>query len=214
MKLRTVSGLISFISVALVASAVAFTASPAVAGNAYGRDGNPGNATGHAENGGPAGTNNGNGNLASAMGSLNAAHASTNGLAHANREQSRVGMLAAYMDAMAVYETAYADVTEADWIIYNELMDDIAALDPDSPTYDGDKAALQAEADLITAAIDAAATDAADNLKDAANKNGLIDATVVDAVNSLLDGKSDDFTHSTVVHDSEDDIVEIINPSE
>jgi hypothetical protein len=213
MKASTKAGLGYFAIAALISGAMAIPAAPANAGNAYGRDGNPGNATGHAE-GGPAGTNNGNGNLASAMGSLNAAHASANGLAHANRAHSRVGKLAAYMDAMAVYETAYADVTEADWIIYNDLMDDIAALDPDSPTYDADKAALQAEADLITAAIDAAATDAAGNLEDAANKDGLIDATVVDAVNSLLDGKSDDFTHSTVVHDSEDDIVEIINPSE
>lgn len=164
MKLRTVSGLISFISVALVASAVAFTASPAVAGNAYGKDGNPGNATGHAENGGPAGTNNGNGNLASAMGSLNAAHASTDGLAHANREQSRVGMLAAYMDAMVVYEDFAGQV--------DDLIDEDAT---------------EEEIAEMQGFADAALLEATGHLEGAANKE--INDDVVDAVDGLLDGK-------------------------
>lgn len=238
MKTGTGTGFGYFTMAALVAGTVAFSVTPANAGNAYGKDGNPGLANGHAENGGPAATNNGNGNLASTMGSLNAAHASANGLAHAN-SNSRVGMLAAYMDAMVVYETEYGLV---DWDAYNDLMDqiadidgqiaglqaDIEALDDTSPTYEADKAALegqiatlegdkgllQADADVLTASLDGAAGDAADNLEGAANKDGLIDPTVVDAVNSLLDGKSEDFTHSTVVHDSEQDIADIINPSD
>ncbi len=238
MKTDTGTGLGYFAMAALVVGAVAFSAPPAMAGNAYGKDGNPGKAAGHTKNGGPAATNNGNGNLASAMGSLNAAHASANGLAHANAK-SKVGMLAAYMDAMVVYEAEYGLV---DWTAYDLIIADIAtingqieglqadieALEPLSPTYEADKTALQgqiavlegdrtslqADADALTAAVDAASTDAAGNLQDAANKDGLIDADVVDAVNSLLDGKSEDFTHSTVVHKSEDGIAEIINPSE
>lgn len=227
-----------FTMAALIAGTVAFSATPANAGNAYGKDGNPGHANGHAGNGGPAGTNNGSGNMASAMGSLNAAHASANGLAHAS-PKSRVGMLAAYMDAMVVYEEEYGLV---DWDAYDDLMDqiadidsqiadlqaDIEALDPEDPDYEtdkaalesdiadleADKAALQADADALTAAVDAAAGDAAGDLQGAANKDGLIDATVVDAVNSLLDGKSEDFTHSPTIHDSEPAIADIINPSD
>ncbi|MBE9556997.1 MAG: hypothetical protein IMF08_09090 [Proteobacteria bacterium] len=238
MKTDMGTGLGYFAMAALVVGAVAFSAPPAMAGNAYGKDGNPGKAAGHAENGGPAATNNGNGNMASAMGSLNAAHASANGLAHANAK-SKVGMLAAYMDAMVVYEAEYGLV---DWAAYDLIIADIAtidgdiaalqadidALDPEDTDYvtdkqaledqigvlEGDKAVLQADADALTAAVDAASTDAAGNLQDAANKDGLIDADVVDAVNSLLDGKSEDFTHSTVIHESEDGIAEIVNPSE
>jgi hypothetical protein len=221
---------------ALVSGAMAITAAPANAGNAYGKDGNPGQAKSHAENGGTAGTNNGNGNMTSAAGSLNSAHASANGLAHAS-PKSPVGMLAAYMDAMVVYETEFGLV---DWTAYDLIVADIAviddgiaalqadidALDPLSLTYEADKQALeddialleadkallQADADLLTAALDAAAGDAAGNLEDAANKDGLIDADVVDAVNDLLDGKSTDFTHSGTVHDSEQAIADIINP--
>ncbi|MBE9557172.1 MAG: hypothetical protein IMF08_09975 [Proteobacteria bacterium] len=231
MKTGAGTGLGYFAMAALVAGAVTFSASPSVAGNAYGKDGNPGKGNGQAQS-----TGNGKGNLASAMGSLNAAHASANGLEHAN-PKSKVGMLAAYMDAMVVYEEEYALV---DWEAYDaiiadiadidaeiaELEDQIAALDPEDPNYetdkedledqiaalDEDKEALQADADALTAAADAAADDAAGDLEDAANKDGLIDATVVDAVNGLLDGKSEDFTHSDVVHDSEQDIADIINP--
>ena len=42
--------------------------------------------------------------------------------------------------------------------------------------------------------------------------DGLIDATVVDAVNSLLDGKSENFTHGTTIHESGQDIADIVNP--
>lgn len=221
-------------AVALVAATMAFSPTTAMAGNAYGRDGNPGKANGHAENGGPA--TGGQGSMASARGSLNAAHASASGLEHAN-PKSRVGMLAAYMDAMVVYEDAYADV---DWDAYNDLMDqigeideqiaaleeEIEGLDTEDPNYETDKEALenqiadleedkaelQAEADELTAEVDAAAADAAGHLEDAANKPDQIDADVVDSVNELLDGKSEDFSHSDVVHDSEQDIVDIINP--
>jgi len=223
---------------ALVSGAIALQVAPAVAGNAYGKDGNPGQANGHAENGGPAEANNGNGNLKSAGGRLNSANASGNGLAHANIN-SPVGMLAAYMDAMVVYEAEYDLV---DWEAYDAiiadieaiddeiaaLQDEIDALDPEDPDFEsdkqaledqiagleGDKAALQADADALTADLEAAAGDAADFLADAANKDGLIDADIIDAVNEKLDGKSEDFTHSDVVHNSEQDIADIINPPE
>jgi hypothetical protein len=238
MKPQKYGSLGYFAMAALVSGAMAIAAAPANAGNAYGKDGNPGQAKGHAENGGPAGTNNGNGNMTSAAGSLNSAHASANGLAHAN-PKSRVGMLAAYMDAMVVYETEFALV---DWEAYDLIIADIAviddgiaalqaeidALDPVDPDYEADKQALeddialleadkallQADADVLTAAVDSATDDAAGDLAGAANKDGLIDAEMVDAVNSLLDGKSDDFTHSDVVHDSEQGIADTINPPE
>lgn len=233
MKTGAGTGLGYFAMAALIVGAVTFSATPSAAGNAYGKDGNPGKGNGQTQS---AATSNGNGNLASAMGSLNAAHASANGLEHAN-SKSKVGMLAAYMDAMVVYEAEYALV---DWEAYDAIMDDIAdiddqiadleeqigLLDPEDPDYETDKQALedqvadleedkadlQTDADTLTAGVDAAAGDAAGDLEDAANKDGLIDATVVDAVNSLLDGKSEDFTHSDVVHDSEQDIADIINP--
>lgn len=218
---------------ALVALAMALVSSPASAGNGYGRDNNPGHANGHAE-----GAPSSNGAQASARGSLNAAHASEQALAHAN-PKSRVGMLSAYMDAMAVYEAAYEDV---DWDAYNDIMgqiaaideeieslnEQIAALDPEDPNYEADKAALegqiadleddkadlQDQADALTAEVDAAAAAAAGHLKDAANKDDMIDESVVDGVNSLLDGKSEDFSHDDIIHESEPDIAEIINPSE
>lgn len=234
--MKRITGLGYLAAVALVTASFATTPTSVQAGNAYGRDGNPGNANGHAENGGPAAG--GNGGMASARGSLNAAHASASGLEHAS-DKSRVGMLADYMDAMVVYEAAYEEV---DWDAYDDLLEEIAAiddqiadlqeeiddLDPEDPDYDSDKedlegqigdleddkADLQAEADALTAEVDAAADDAAGHLEDAANKDGLIDETVVDGVNSLLDGKSEDFSHNDIVHQSEGQIVEIINPSE
>jgi hypothetical protein len=241
MKTRNKAILGYFAMPALVIGAMAILATPASAGNAYGKDGNPGKANGHAKNGGPASPNNGKGNLAAARGSLNAAHASANGLEHAN-PKSRVGMLALYMDAMVVYETAYEAISEEDWETYNGLIADIADidadiaalqadidnLDPEDPDYEADKqaleddiadleadkAVLQAEADAITAEVDAAADDAAGNLRDAANKDGMIDADVVHSVNDLLDGKSEDFTHSQIIEDSEQVIADTINPPE
>ena len=59
------------------------------------------------------------------------------------------------------------------------------------------------------------ALDAADALQRAANKDALIDPGVIDAVNELLDGKSEDFSHDNVagdpVHESEDDIFNLID---
>ena len=58
---------------------------------------------------------------------------------------------------------------------------------------------------------------AADALADAANKDALIDQNLIDEVNSMLDGKTGDFSHESTggdpVHDTEDDIADLINPS-
>ena len=58
---------------------------------------------------------------------------------------------------------------------------------------------------------------AADALVRAANKDAQIDTTFIDAVNGLLDGKSDGFNHETAagnpIHESEDDIDFLINLS-
>ncbi len=54
---------------------------------------------------------------------------------------------------------------------------------------------------------------AADALADAANKDALIDQNLIDEVNSMLDGKTGDFSHDSPVHDTEDDIADLINPS-
>lgn len=227
--------------VALVWGAMAVSAAPAVAGNGYGKDNNPGHANGHAGSNDVASNNNGNGhgNMSATSGSLNAAHASENGLAHANRLHSRVGMLAAYMDAMVVYDTEYNMV---DWEEYDsiqsqigdidsqiaDLNDQIAALDPEDPNYDTDKqdledqiadlesqkSDLQDQAEALTAAVDAAAADAAGNLEGAANKDGLIDGDVVHTVNGMLDGKTSGFTDSGPIHDAEQSIADIINPPE
>lgn len=53
---------------------------------------------------------------------------------------------------------------------------------------------------------------AADALADAANKDQLIDENLIDEVNSLLDGKTGDFSHDSPVHNTEDDIADLINP--
>ncbi len=62
------------------------------------------------------------------------------------------------------------------------------------------------------AALDAAAA----ALADAANKDHLIDAQVVDAVNAMLDGKKSGFSHTAVagdpIHDAESEIANRINP--
>lgn len=224
---------------AIMALAMALVSSPASAGNGYGRDNNPGKANGHAEGGH---SSNGNGALASAMGSLNAAHASDNGLAHADAK-SRVGMLAAYMDAMALYEMEYEAISDEDWETYNDLIGQISAiqdqiddledeknsLDPSDDEYATDMADLdsqiadledqkndlQEQADDITEGIDLAAGDAADSLLGAANKDDLIDDTILEEVNTLLDGKYGDFNHIGVVHDEgEDDVLNIISPAE
>ncbi len=62
--------------------------------------------------------------------------------------------------------------------------------------------------------VTAAWNDAAGYLMDAANKDGLIDGDIVHAVNTLLDGKSTDFSDSDpAIHDAEDGVAEIINPT-
>ncbi len=194
------------------------------------------NSNGGIGQGSGQGDTNGGGNATANAGSLNAAHASTQGLTNANA-RSRPGALRAYMEAMVAYEEAYALV---DWTAYDLIIGEIdtknleieglegqiAALDPEDPDYETDKldlegqittlegeiATLQDDADALTADLDAAAADAAGSLEDAANKDGLIDPAVIDATNSLLDGKFGGFTHSTVVHDSEQDIADIVNP--
>lgn len=325
---RTILGYLGMVVV--IAVAVAFLSSSANAGNAYGRDGkpaqagnkvdHPGNAYGHAKNGGnPTPGANGNGvkggngvhangkskkgRLVASLGSLNAAHASINGLKHAN-PKSRVGMLATYMDALVSYEEkdplyhqlvdqliaikdtitavkgeinvvgskidaveseigAVEDkITDIDGGI-TDLANQIAALDPEAETYEADKAALgdqiatleadkaalegqvatleadkgtleanqdalvadqialteqetnvQGALDTVTAEINTALTLAADSLKQAANKDSLIDATVVNAVNTLLDGKSEGFTHSETIRETEEYVANIINAPE
>lgn len=224
-------------AVALICGAMAVSAAPAFAGKGYGKDNNPGQANGHAGGNDVASNGNSHANMSASLGSLNSAHASAEGLAHANRQHSPVGMLASYMDAMIVYQTEYNMV---DWTAYNDLQtqiadlntqisdlnDQIAALDPTSATYESDKqdlenqiadlqsqiSDLQTQADEMTAAVDAAATDAAGDLSGAANKDNLIDGDVVHTVNSLLDGKTSGFTDSGAIHDSEGDIANIINP--
>lgn len=274
---RTILGYVAM--AALVAGTIAVLSPAANAGNAYGRDNNPGNAYGRDNNPGNA---NGRafdggpdmpgsrGRLASAMGSLNAAHASAQGLKHANG-RSVVGKLANYMDSLSAYEDLhprYHDL-EADLIdikdnietvkgeisYINEKIDeieaDIKALDPEdekyqstegvesTESYEADLAALnedkdywdeklgdknekltdfesnetttQTDLDAVTADINANIEDAADSLQSAANKDSEIDATVVNAVNELLDGKSEDFTHSDAIREVEEDIVRLIN---
>ena len=224
----------SFTMVALFAGTMVFSFSPANAGNAYGKDNNPGKAKGHAENGGPATPGaSAKGHQASAMGSLNAAHASAKAFEHAN-PRSRVGALAAYMGAMTGYKTKHddfdkisAEIADIDAEIA-DLSNQVAALDPDDPEYEaqkadlGDKIAtlerykdtLQDDAETLAGELEATVDAAAHHLKNAANKDRRIDASVVDAVNRLLDGKSGDFTHSGVVHESEKVIANIINGRE
>lgn len=226
-----------FAIAALIIATMAFSTPHANAASATGRDDNPGQAKGQAANGGPASPGvpatpdaAAKGRLTAALGSLNAAHASPKAFKNAN-ERSRVGALAAYMEAMSSYSTNLS--------IYNQLMDEIsaveaeigdlsdmvAALDPEDPEYEaklaelgdkiamleGHKDALEDDADGVSGSLAASAGDAAESLGDAANKDRLIDASVVDAVNRMLDGKSADFTHSGAVHDAEGSIAILIN---
>lgn len=187
--MKRITGLGYLAMAALVAVAMAFSPSPASAGKGYGKDNNPGKANGHAE-GGPSS----NGAQASARGSLNAAHASGEAFLHANAN-SRVGMLVEYMDAMLVYEAAYDDMlTDPDYI-------DAMAVLADPNATDEEKEAAQAVIDGFMSDLDLLAADAGDELKDAANKDELIDQEVVHSVNSLLDGKYEDFSDGGAVHD-------------
>lgn len=273
MKTKIITWTGCFSILMLAAGAMAFSALPANAGNAHGRDDNPGKAIGHAVNGGPAtpGEKGVKGDLASAMGSLNAAHASFNGLEHAD-ENSVVGALAAYMDALVSYEGSHPlyhrlideigivedkiDAVEGEIDAVegrigdieaeiSNLSDQVAALDPEAENHEADEAALedriaaleadkvalegdkvalegeivaleedkvalQEDLDVVTSELNAAITSAAYSLEEAANKDTLIDTAVVEEVNNLLDGKSDHFTHSETIHDTEEDIAILI----
>ena len=76
---------------------------------------------------------------------------------------------------------------------------------------------MDALVDYIFGGDAADAQGAADALVRAANKDAQIDTTFIDAVNGLLDGKSDGFNHETAagnpIHESEDDIDFLINLS-
>jgi hypothetical protein len=169
---------------------------------AYAKGGNGGgNGGGNRGSNGAAGSYSANGNgkgaMASTLGSLNAAHASSQAFDHANRN-SRVGALADYMDAMTDYRDAIADL--------NAYMASLAVGE-------------EPEADLLgplEAAVDEAFDRAVGSLEDAANKDSLIDADVVHAVNEMLNGKSADFSHENLdgdaIHDSETAVAGAVNP--
>lgn len=92
---------VSSVSFATVTT-LAFSAEMAAAGNGNGNNGNGNGNGGNGNNGnGNGGGNaggNGNGAIASALGALNAAHASPNALANAS-PNSRVGLIAIYQEA-------------------------------------------------------------------------------------------------------------------
>ncbi|MFQ5973907.1 MAG: hypothetical protein ACE5Q3_16395, partial [Alphaproteobacteria bacterium] len=126
-------------------------------------------------------------------GSLNAAHASVSAFRNAN-ENSRVGLLALYMAAMADYQAAV------------EVINDPEATDEEK---------AQAELDA-QAALEASAR----HLANASNKDDQIDAKAMHSVNRLLDGKAEGFDHigdepgevGNPIHDAEDDIARLVNP--
>ncbi|WP_146636136.1 hypothetical protein [Nioella nitratireducens] len=133
-------------------------------GQGHGNGGNSGNGGGHGNAGGQSGDHenagdngNGHGQVASALGGLNAAHASDQAFAHAAAE-STVGQLAPYREAVGAVDDAYLDwqVAYAAYIAEQngysgrgsgEIQADIDALDQTSDTYDDDLAALNAELD-------------------------------------------------------------------
>jgi hypothetical protein len=196
--MKRITGLGYLATVALVTVAMAFSPSPASAGKGYGRDNNPGKANGHAAEGGPSS----NGAQASARGALNAAHASGEAFIQANAN-SRVGMLAEYMDAMLVYEAAYDEMlTDPDYIDAMAILDDPEATDEE-------KEAPQAVIDGFMSDLDLLAAEAGEELKEAANKEDLIDIEVVHSVNDLLDGKYKSFTDDGAVHEpGEQDLID------
>lgn len=107
------------------------------------------------------------------------------------------------LNAAHASETAFANASE-DSVVgkLSAYMEDIKAyLD-----------SLDGSEDEQNAALEAAAAD----LADAANKDELLDAETIDALNTLLDGKADGFTHDAVdgdpVHDAEPAIADLVNP--
>lgn len=128
----------------------------------------------------------GNANLASVLGSLNA---SPN--ANAN-ERPHPGALANYLESltgsMEVYLAARDLLTAAELALAG-----FAPVDPGdlSEAEQAELEALREAVDLARDGVNATLSEAAGYLGDTANKGGMIDANVVDAVNSLLDGESD-----------------------
>lgn len=231
MKVISNKGLYILALAAAVTGLMAISTLPANAGNAYGQDNNPGKSKGHAVNAAaPASAANAHGKLTAAMGSLNAAHASPQAFRNAN-PRSRVGALAAYMEAMVAYEGKWLarqdveeDIARLDAQI-TDLANQIAALDPEAEGYEEQKTALGEQIGALEAekaeledlqknlSMDLASSvgNAAGHLKRAANKDRLIDASVVDAVNRLLDGKYAMFSYNDVIRQAEDAIVILIN---
>jgi hypothetical protein len=183
-------------------------------GKGLGRDGNNGQRGGDAASASDAGGNNagahGNppnhANIASRLGSLNAAHASTTALENAS-PNSNVGRIAAYKEARIAADEAQdaADAAQANADALQEIADqlqatadeDQAAADEDPTNTDlqdaADEAqaaadAAQADADAALADADAAqaAADAADAESDAALDEAAINREITDEVEAAV----------------------------
>ncbi len=121
------------------------------------------------------------GDLSSSMGSLNSARADATAFANASSD-STIGNLTdasddlmAYLDAVTALET---------------LQTEYGALSLEDQEGAAGEALLEDIADAEDN-VEAALADATDALMDAANKDGMIDADVVDAVAGLMEGKLD-----------------------
>ncbi len=160
---------VSFALVGTVSVAATFLATD----SAYAKNtknngqGNNGNGNGH----GNGNSGKSNGNLSSALGALNAAHASANALLHAN-PNSRVGRIAIFRDAVLATQTIEAERDAAQALL--DLMEvptrsaaDVAVALADAVLNDAtaeELAALEAELD---AAVDyEAAATGVDELND------------------------------------------------
>ena len=133
------------------------------------------------------------------LGALNAAHASPNALSHA-APTSRVGKIAAYLEAIEASASAEVDLSDArDAVAAAQaaVTDAQAALD--SATTDEERAAAQSALDTANAALDAAeadleaaetaaasAADAEHAAIEAASNKETVTAEMVDAVRDLL----------------------------
>lgn len=100
--------------------------------------------------------------------------------------------------------SAFANASE------NSVVGKLSAYMDDMAAY------LDALIDGGEAEQDAALQAAAGHLADAANKDELVDADLIHAVNTLLDGKADGFTHEGTagdpVHESEAAVGDAVNP--
>ncbi len=197
-------------------SPVTFDGASVVKQSAYaaaGGNGNGSNGGGYRNSGSVDGSSSGNetsaanANLASVLGSVNAAPN-----ANAN-ERPHPGALANYIESltgsMEVYLAARDLLTAAEIALAG-----FAPVDPEdlSEAEQAELEALREAVDLARDGVNATLSEAAGYLGDTANKGSMIDANVVDAVNSLLDGKSGDFEHNDDIHDSEEDLATTINP--